>query len=350
MTFIMKHQSFLICGYYKAFYKTRKIIYIDNEDSHEFIRKNQELFKLNQVNSSAFFKKGMMCILDLLQLKRVVVKHNEKSGHFGSLLLVTRYQSYKIFDFKNNEVVNCIDDIIKYNNIKTAVSEFSAYFKTTAISFDDDTQVFYEKYIVNKPFRLWEREEIDRALSLSYQNYINYFKDVKNMESCLSVESLIQSSQDSIMDKEILHSMVSLIPEKNRNDFWPMARVQGDFNFSNILYDNLDFYFIDWEHSGVHLFFYDMINILFTEAYHKDYFYLEEYFNGRFDHYFTEVFMLFGKQFIEEEKMYYFALFLITRMVFFESRINVEMIDLICKEYNRVINEVLVMTKKKDRR
>lgn len=94
----------------------------------------------------------------------------------------------------------------------------------------------------------------------------------------------------------------------------PLCFQHGDLSRDNLIYgqcaQKTDFWWIDWEHSGQRLFFYDyFFYILNTAVYFKDKTALEAYLNGDYDDHLKEYFSQFSVQYAPEYRKDYFLLF-----------------------------------------
>jgi hypothetical protein len=88
----------------------------------------------------------------------------------------------------------------------------------------------------------------------------------------------------------------------------PLSYTHGDLSMSNIIIESFErIYFIDWEHFGIREFYYDFFFLLFNESYSfsRDFF-INSYFEGRFDEYLTDLFLTFNITFNSNYKLTYF--------------------------------------------
>ena len=106
--------------------------------------------------------------------------------------------------------------------------------------------------------------------------------------------------------KRDLMNIADLYKIDLNNQKWPYVKCHGDFYFKNILLDKKRCYLIDWELSDYHVFFYDPIYFMLVDSIRmKDFRLLDDFFRGRFDKYFCNIFKLAGIYFSQFKRIEY---------------------------------------------
>jgi hypothetical protein len=137
-----------------------------------------------------------------------------------------------------------------------------------------------------------------------------------------SVRELISFSYgDGEMDR-LLAELASQISESALNTELPLCVQHGDLSKDNLMYGEsdgkVDFWWIDWEHAGERVFFYDYFFYIINSAMFFDTKAYMCYASGDADKALGSFFARFGVEFAPEKKRDYFLIFAI---VFLKERV-----------------------------
>ncbi|MFE7060539.1 hypothetical protein ACFVAD_00135 [Sutcliffiella sp. NPDC057660] len=263
-----------------------------------------------------------------------------KPSFNGELIMVTYNQDVKIFDLKSKTVVNLVKDNHSYLKLIKTTNIFKDYFDIPIISSNPIKQTYIERFIDFKPYSNWSLGEKEDAVRTIFSNYKNYFiycsanshfisRDIRDELAILK----------NLCDGSELLATLSTVIKNSLDSEWTYVNCHGDMVFSNILLYKKNYYIIDWIDSGKHIFFYDLFNFMFGEAtFHRNYYYLEKFISGTFDHYLSGVFKLFNHTYDKEKKIYYLALFLINRIRFRIENKNDENLVAVFSSYHDTFN------------
>lgn len=308
---MLPKRDYLISGQYSIIRRVKLCAYLEHERAVKFLENNtSHLIRNNQEN-----KVNIKSILNnfISDRYKIKIKNNSCNTFHGSLVMVTKNNDLKIFDFVNNRVINFIKDTSKYMKIKNSYNIFNRYFDIPIISFCDQEISYFEKYIEFKPYNNWSEEEKDNAFKVIFDNYKDYFINCGEVDfDRVSLKSILDDFKNSINHRELVGKIYEYMTSNNYiTEQLTKVILHGDINFYNILYSNSKYIFIDWEYSDKHVFFYDFFNLIFVEcAYQNNASYLRNFFNGTYDKYFSNIFKVLKIDYNSSNRMYYFMVYI----------------------------------------
>jgi hypothetical protein len=240
---------------------------------------------------------------------------SSKSFH-GDLCLLSNSDKknfdVKFFDLNSNIVLT------KYSKSKDLIKKitnynlFSKFFKIPKIiEYNFNDRICIEKYIDTMPKKQWTRNDYKIIINKIFEDYIQYFNNFQLKNDYFRVEDALceikkyEKKLDSLcFISQKLYSLKNLdIPQVNQH---------GDLWLYNILFDKnkKNIYYIDWEHSNIYCFFYDIFWWIINEVvYEKNHEFLNNYLDGKFDKQFYSLFLAFDKKYNINMRKTYLYLF-----------------------------------------
>lgn len=321
-TILTNNKKYLVSGNYYIAGGSKRVAYLNSYSSTDFITKNNVHVIRKTATNEIIYKKFLKYILHKFSVIKVIGK-DQKLNFAGEVVMFTRANDFKVFDFYNHKVMTFVKEKDHYFKIKDTIHVFKGKFPITIIDFNDIEQAYIEDYIDFVPYQDWSHQERRSVLNNIFRYYENYFKQTtfSNL-NYVSTKSLIDLFIKDISSNNLLEDIYKILDYEDLAINWPMLRLHGDLGFNNILLSSNRIFFIDWEDSRDHIFFYDLLNIIFFEyVFHNDESYLEKYINGYYDDILKILFELMNIRFSSQKKLNYFAIFLIERVIS-EKRMN----------------------------
>lgn len=320
----------------KYYFRFERKDYITNkkEESIEFFNKTNRVIKRKK-------SKLKIIIFSVLNLfYKINFENNKESPIFkGDILMKTRRNNIKIFNFEEDLVMNIIDDKNEYKYLEKEYNYFTKYYNIPIMEMNEDEQYIIEKHLNFKPYKDWSNKEKQDVVIEIAESLKKQVKDLKNNNiENRSTKALFTHLRRDLKGSCILEKIEEIIPDGSLNDKWPVIKCHGDLNVNNILLEDNKFYFIDWEDSDKCIFFYDFINCIFVEALDiNDYSYLKRYLKGDYDNYLRDIFDYLSIEFIPENRLYYIVIYIMDRIIQFEFVQNMDKIDIVLKKYENVL-------------
>jgi len=331
---LVTKNHYLQDGTYTIIGAGKRIVFIDNDETRDFIEKNSVHMTRNPDDTGDQSKlKNLISTYTKIQLKK------ETSNEFeGSLIMFTRSLDYKIFNFSEKKVMTFLRDNQGYQEMKKTYDTFHRFFPMTFTDFSDEEQAYTENYLDFKPYRLWSDNEKNEAIEAMFTHYQNYFSKVneqaKQTKQTNSTRTLLENLTEKLGETALVKNLDQIISEHDEKDEWPTVYSHGDLNFNNMLLYEGEYYYIDWEDTGELTFFHDLINVMFVEAmFSDDYSYMTNYLTGIYDDVFKDIFAQFNCEFDENKRLYYVAIYAAERIVNFELDVHRDVISIVLDKY-----------------
>lgn len=321
-----KNRPFLYSGKYRIVGETKKIAYLKNDDAILFIDLNEAHLSRGDSNCNSLKQKIKKMINKIItQCSIVTIKSDDRLDHFkGSLVMFTREQDVKIFNFKRDEILNILKDKNKYDLIKSAYMRFNKHFDIPIKEFNDEMKMFIEDYIDFKAFYLWTNDEKNNIISSLLKSVSGYLKehDSKALE-IYSVNSLLLEFQEKTNHFKLKNKINEILYNESFVDKQIFLAVQhGDLNFNNLLLTKGlkgKYFVIDWEECNHYVFFYDVFNLICVEyLYQRNSELLTSYIYGVYDYELTQIFKNVGLAYDFRRKKSYLAIYIMERILKYE--------------------------------
>lgn len=309
---IISNQKYLMPGKYKITgIRGKKIAYLRNHMTIQFIRKKRHIVRANQ----NYLKRIIRDIVGrLLAISNTKVSDQGQ----GSLIMITRNNDIRIFDFVQNKILVLLSNEDKFWMLYNNYKKFSRYFLIPRIQFDTVGLKYTEEYLDFKPFELWNKKEKGGVLWNIFTIYKKYYRDInkKYKINNSTTEQLFFEFEKNVKHKKLVSLVNDILSRAIDNvNYWPLMTQHGDLGYYNILLYNEKCYFIDWEDSDQYIFYYDIFNYFYTS---KN---IGYYFEGLIDDELDVLFSIFNLDYNRNNKLYYFIIFLMQRLTW-EVKIN----------------------------
>lgn len=204
--------------------------------------------------------------------------HKVFRGQF--LSVSSSWKEYRLFDLRNRKLLTVFKDTERARCIVSERNYWKSFLPT--VPFVSLNSVIIEEPIIRK-----ESFSSKQVLMSLFSDFRAYFA---------KPELSISNKQFLVEDQEL---------------FLPTLKIHGDLWRSNILFDGRSFYYIDFEHSKINVFFYDIFTFMLMEVeVYSDYTLWDGFVEGRFDRDFSELFSVLGVKYDSKLKRVYFSVFL----------------------------------------
>lgn len=350
--FCEANRNVLKSGKYKLSDKEKRIAYISDNQSREFINKNKKQLNRGKKHKGKSLKGELVNVLNktvdlFYSIKGLRIKSEANCDCNCSLAMVTRENDFKAFNFEKGVVINIINDKDKYLRIKNNHKNLANYFNIPIQSFSDEERLYTEHLLNFRPYADWSLSEKEYCVSEIMDLYKKYYSAIL-FENYSSPKVLIDSLLKTFPNNQFILEICRLLC-RNVDKVYPKVFQHGDMNFSNILLVDKYIYFIDIEESNEYVFFYDFFNLIFVEAmYCRNYEYIEEYLLGGFDGYLKELFSIFNIEFDSNNRINYLCHFLAERILALESKVDPSIEKHIWSMYSKILKSIKILALKND--
>ena len=237
---------------------------------------------------------------------------------YGSILLFSNSTakslpvSYKFFNLDKNSVTTIYESHSKFRMDINAYNQFSMYFKVPQILvIDEKMMLLAEKLIL--PTSDSRCKHKTTTYKTIINTYINYYKN-SNRHSILATPQmyLTEAKRKGMNDRWCKFFASKLKPYADT--FVPIYFQHGDLSSYNIIIEDgtNEIYFIDYEHQGNYVFFYDVFWYMQNLARQDNvYNIVEDYIKGVFDKEFHDLFKAVNLEFCRSLKEIYYIIFVL---------------------------------------
>lgn len=317
-------------------------IYKEEPDTIQKLNKD-----LKNTKSKSRYHQVKKTIKNLLFYQSIDITNSKAINDFGfkgTIYLATHDETNdaKIFDFSNRLVLTIYSSKSNMNKKITAYNLYKKSFQIPEIKYiDEQNNIILEKLIEIIPEEDWKEEDYEQLISYVFSSYKSYSNNCESQASFTMQRpwNLMTSKRDKakIIDLLKLDRTDELI-----NSEFPLLKIHGDLWSANVLLtatEKPDYYLIDWEYADEYLFFYDIFWLMKDEAFsNNNFYYIDNYFNGKYDQDFKELFAIFGIEFNGGSKLTYIKLFYIN--VFQKRGGNSQENKELYKEYSYLIEQL----------
>ena len=247
-------------------------------------------------------------------------RNRDSVGEYDAFYIANNYdeiRELKLFSFKNNRMLTvCTSQSSMEEQLHLYERLSNSYNMPAVKKYDRYTNALEVSMVQWRPF-----PGDEHALYAIVQSVMRFRIANKKLHSC-SGKDLIAFSYNNGEMNELLGSLVKKI-DKNILDLQiPLCLQHGDLSKENLIYGEAEgkcaFWWIDWEHVGERVFFYDFFFYIINAAYYGDKTAYECYMGEKCNVILEEFFELFGLIFDKAKKRDYFLLFTV---VFFKERL-----------------------------
>ena len=247
-----------------------------------------------QINTFKIYNKKNILkkiIYKIIQLKKVKVKNNHAKFEGDSLLITSSLNNVKIFDKHNKKTLSIYFEEANYKKIMNNMILADKIFKIPKIiEFKDEEKSILEEYINDDGIT-------EQVFYKIIDFYIFNQWDIKLID-------ILPEECDDLLKKEKYKIYDNLLEKK-------MILCHGDLWSSNILCEDSNIFFVDFENIDYYPIYYDLFYFMFSEAYIKNnYKYIENYLKGIYNQKFKLYFEKFEIEYNDNYKLEYLYQFL----------------------------------------
>lgn len=340
---LKEKQANLKPGTYKLiFVANKKLAFINKKLVKKHVGKiaTPNYFKNNKRQSIVYRIKRT---IDYLVIKDVDVSHNKSPEFNGELVMLTHKNDIKIFDFANN-LVRTFFTSSEYERRKENYHLFKNYFNMTVTHLDDDASAITEKLITFKPYRKWEKKEVEKLFRIIFDSYIEFGKSKRKKRRLYKNEKeIIYHYKIKIGDDELIQLIENYLNAYDLGNSFQLVKAHGDFTTNNVLLNEEAYFFINWKSSLEYIFFYDIYNLLFVDYLHTDDNRLLNYYlAGHLDEYLLELFDFYGIKYDADKRIAYLLIFICERITQYEYNKNPAHINQCITRYLDIVVEIIL--------
>ncbi|MDQ0352745.1 thiamine kinase-like enzyme [Alkalibacillus filiformis] len=314
-------------GVYKTHLHSKRIVYKEDSEAEQFV---SQLIKSDYSNTVKVNVKR--------SIERVLNWTNNGSNHKykGGLLLLNRSGDIKVFSFKNQLTKTYFKDCSRFEAFEETINFFSPYFNTTILNIDQKQRTVMEQLINTQPIIERSFDQQIQVVEQVIEQYDQYLSSQHEKFYYINLDYYFDRFSNNSSINGLLSSLKTVV---NQEELVPVVPMHSDLHFENMLLKGDELYLIDWEDCSNKIFYYDVLNIMFVEAFIRDDFRLIEcYLNGQFDSSLIKLFQSCGLKFDPTCRDVYFYNYSIVRL---ESEVTLgeSNIEDIIKAYQRFIDK-----------
>lgn len=296
-----------------------KYILFDNFRSMA-LNNEQTLAQASKYFGKSKTKSRRTAIVEKINRTNFFVNHNKGAlAEYEAFYIANNYdkkREIKLFSFKKNKILiictssdECEKQILQYNLFGNAYNMPKVQ-KNANISNSLDISMV----------DLMEFSDVSQALRTIVSSTIQFHSLPGNLRK-VRARDLTKYSYGADMDS-LLEKLCSAIDDDILNMEIPLCVQHGDLSKENLIYGEsegkVDFWWIDWEHAGDRIFFYDLFFYIINSAFYDDTSAYDFYMSGGLDEDLKKFFAHFGVEFISEKREDYFRLF---ALIFLKERV-----------------------------
>lgn len=219
-----------------------------------------------------------------------------------------KIREVKLFSFKRQKILTICTSASEKQKQLEQTAAFSSAYMMPAVKNDNRYDNAFEVSMV----RVNPRPEDCFAMENIINSTIKFNTSPGNLQKRIAKE-LIEFSYENEEMNTLLESIVSKIDSSVLNESVSLCMQHGDLSKENLMYGESDgktgFWWIDWEHAGNRVFFYDFFFYIINSALYYDTRAFEYYMSGELDHLLKGFFDHFGWEFVPEKRRDYFLIF-----------------------------------------
>ena len=245
-------------------------------------------------------------IVNVFNKINLLKNHKSRVNFYQAMYIANndnRERDVKLFSFDKRKILTICASKEDYDKQVLIFNKLSKSHNMPSIFSIDEYPNAYEMPMIDleeRPMAGAVLHEISHATALRADNA------QKN-----SVKMVIEAEYDSVEINEILKKLAAYIDSTLLQWDIPLSTQHGDLSMDNLLYGEADgrhgFWWIDWEHIGDRIFFYDYFFYILNAAKCSNHLEaLESYFSGDSDDGVKHMFNAFGCVFDEKYRLGYF--------------------------------------------
>lgn len=310
----VEHSDYMVPGRY-TWSSNMKYIYLKNGDN----KKIKEMLDDNEEISSAKLKllnAAISIIFKTIYARSFSIDFFEtKSKEYTGVIYVlnSNDNGFKIFDFDNNSIVEFFFDIEDYYRKLRNYRRFCDYFPMPELISSDSERLNIVTRLIDSKGDIWDENDFDEVMDDVLCKYLAYFKVCKE-KGAYCMDAALRPRCDSFGHAVRSKFIEKYVPAELLKKEFPCIELHGDLHSKNILIGSCgEIYYIDWELSDMHIFFFDLFYLIKSFADKGNPAYLDR----------SQACKLFELEFKKEYRLDYLSVFILNcfdaRLRFFDS-------------------------------
>ena len=297
---------FLKTGTYKIFYFQNQTFLISNDN----YRKNRRNIKQNFFTQKKQFKSLKMSVVVIInkffwynRTVQIIHRHEYLNFDFDICLLSERkgYINIRFFNFDQNITLDFLAN--RHNNVFKSIEYIEKSYNTLITFKEPKEKYILEKFVYDSRIS----NDIFRDNCKTKTFFDNIYTMIFDNLSSQSIKNSKSISDYSSISKYYNEYVSQFVDNLNPDLFcdleikYPLAFQHGDHVLSNFLFYENEYYIIDFEHSGLYFFFYDLIFLIIGQDWLRGGFrggfnnvLIKEYLLGGFDDHIRDIFKLYN--------------------------------------------------------
>ncbi|MBR3805815.1 MAG: hypothetical protein IKJ13_03150 [Clostridia bacterium] len=273
-------------------------------------------------------------------------KNKRSTEEYEAFYIANNYdkkREIKLFSFKNNRILTICTSAEEANKQILQYERFSGAYNMPRVKKIEKYNDAFEISMID--LRNFEGE------ASAFENICNSTVDNNPNVSVLDIvlaKELIEFSYDGEIDY-YMRKIVDKISPSLMDIRISLCVQHGDLSKENLIYGEcegkLDFWWIDWEHVGERVFFYDYFFYIINSSLYYNMNAFKSYIAGESDDVLKKMFAHFALEFNSEKRFDYFLLFTIS---FLKERVCSKGGLPVLKTYYELIEVMEVMLKEND--
>lgn len=257
-------------------------------------------------------KAAIYCVRTFLFRSTMIIERQGKENEHNfcgtvCYIGIDRDSSIKVFDFNNKKVLTFYMNPAKYMLNRENSLYFKSYFNIPELLYTDDKRcIMIERLVRSKPVDASALNDVIKRVFVCYNHYFIKVKESCSYD-CMTFDSVLHDKEDEISD-----FILRNIDDELKKVEYPYLKLHGDLWLPNIIMDEDkgEIYYIDFEMADAYVFFYDLFWLITEQAFIKNKFSLiRNYLLGDYDHYFMNIFHIFGLEFNTLRRLDYLNIF-----------------------------------------
>lgn len=270
------------------------------------------------VESSTRIRRCTCKVLNVLRY--FYIGRGNFEGIYEALYIANNYdkiREIKLFSFKKKKVLTiCTSDA----NATRQLEEYETFgkaYKMPSVTKNDQFENALEISMIERLIYPGEEQALT-AIAMATETYNQNMSNLHREQ----VKSLISFDYGDDLINAYMADLLKGLPKDIMELNLPICLQHGDLSKDNLLFGVADgeeaFWWIDWEHVGNRVFFYDYFFYIINSAFYKDVAAFRYYISGRADAILDKFFSRMGVEFDSAKRWDYFIVFSI---IFLKERV-----------------------------
>ena len=245
-----------------------------------------------------FFKKIVIKLFfSPIKLK---IKSNNKIFYGDRLIMPTLNKEIKIINSSEKKILTLFNSKQRYEELLKKRQLWAKYFNTVDLLEYNDQKLYYiEEFIEKKDFNK------NDAFSYIFDSILKISNDVpKNLN--VKCDFYYKKETKTFLKNNGIPELYDSLENYLLSSSYKTSLSHGDLYRYNVISDGNNYYYIDFENVGTHIFYFDVMYYIFDESFtfNNDGL-LNDYMNGKFDEKFEKLFRIYGENYDKNNRGIY---------------------------------------------